>query len=293
MIRANPAGARRRELATGRRLPVDYRLFLRPALRRPAPMRAVDRPRDDAGRHGGSQPNGDFEQPMPEAPNKRKPRAGRTAPAAARPPRRPPESTGAAQARQGRPAMTRRSSSPSSAACRTRWPPGWGCRRSTTWSATSCARCLRPATWASAGVDDEGRQWSNFRYEYEHGVRIRARRRCPCAMYGRADRETESARARRLRYQNRRRGDGRRHRIPGSDMQPGVRAGVPIFVGDRACGADRAGDYEREHAYGENEVRLLEHRGGQHGRRAGERAPVRRDAAPAEGDRAARPPSWR
>ena len=67
---------------------------------------------------------------------------------------------------------------------------------------------------------------------------------------------------------------------------------VPIIGGDRVLGTIILEDHERENAFGEAEVRLLAHGGGEHGRGARERAPVRRDAAPAEGDRAA-PPSWR
>ncbi len=47
-------------------------------------------------------------------------------------------------------------------------------------------------------------------------------------------------------------------------------------------------NHERENAFGESDVRLLHDGRREHGRRAGERAPLRRDAAPAEGDRAAR-----
>ncbi len=70
--------------------------------------------------------------------------------------------------------------------------------------------------------------------------------------------------------------------------QPSLATAItPIFSGDRYIGAIVLENHERENAFGEAEVRLLEHRGREHGRGAGERPAVRRDAAAVEGNRAA------
>ena len=62
---------------------------------------------------------------------------------------------------------------------------------------------------------------------------------------------------------------------------------MPIFSGDRMIGSIVLENHERENAFGEAEVRLLEHGGGEHGCGAGKRPPVRRGAAAAEGNGAA------
>ena len=64
---------------------------------------------------------------------------------------------------------------------------------------------------------------------------------------------------------------------------------VPHPGGDRRVGHHRPGQTcEREHAFSDSDMRLLQTAREQHERRAGERPPLRRDPAPAEGDRAAR-----
>jgi hypothetical protein len=60
---------------------------------------------------------------------------------------------------------------------------------------------------------------------------------------------------------------------------------VPIVASDRVLGSIVLENYEREHAFGDADVRLLAHGRRRDGRGAGERAPVRRDAA-AAGSRA-------
>ena len=64
-------------------------------------------------------------------------------------------------------------------------------------------------------------------------------------------------------------------------------ARVPIIGGDRVLGRIGLENHDREHAFGEAELRLLTDRGRGDGRGAAERAALRRDPAPAQGDRAA------
>ena len=62
---------------------------------------------------------------------------------------------------------------------------------------------------------------------------------------------------------------------------------VQIVASDRVLGRLQLENHEREHAFGEAELRLLETVASSMGVALRERAPLRRDAAPAEGDRAA------
>ena len=63
---------------------------------------------------------------------------------------------------------------------------------------------------------------------------------------------------------------------------------VPMVGGDDVSRPDRARDFEREDGFDESDVRLLQTLAASMARGARERAPVRRDAAAAEGDRARR-----
>ncbi len=64
-------------------------------------------------------------------------------------------------------------------------------------------------------------------------------------------------------------------------------ASVQIVGSDRVLGRVQLENHEREHAFGDAEIRLLETVASLDGRRARKRAPLRRDAAAAEGNRAA------
>ena len=75
--------------------------------------------------------------------------------------------------------------------------------------------------------------------------------------------------------------------LPGTDASRSS-VFVPIVGSDRVLGSIVMEDYERDHAFDESDGPAAQHGRGEHGRRPGECAPLRRDAAAAEGDRAAR-----
>ena len=127
----------------------------------------------------------------------------------------------------------------------------------------------------------------HYLYEYEHGERltIASARAQPGGMLVQML-QTRAAAGHEQRSPRRRRSAASRSPAPTPSKSMRLRARSWAAT---ACSASIIlENYERENAFGESEVRLLTHRRRQHGRRAGERAPVRRDAAAAEGNRAAR-----
>ena len=143
-----------------------------------------------------------------------------------------------------------------------------------------------PATSASAGTTRDP-TWSITSTSTSTASGCTCRRRCRRrAGLGRtnardAARRSSSTRAPSSRRRARGTGPGHRHRALGrlrADRRPATGCSARSLLEN----------HEREHAFGESEVRLLTTRRRQHGRGARERAPLRRDAAPAQGDRAAR-----
>ena len=128
---------------------------------------------------------------------------------------------------------------------------------------------------------DHATRTAHFLYEIEHGTRVTM---APVTASEARWKEVDLGPQRhRPQHRGRGRGGGRRarHRVLASTVT------AKIVAADRVVGVVVVESFEREYAFGDDEVRLLQTIVGEHGRRARERAPVRRDAAPAEGDRAA------
>ena len=164
------------------------------------------------------------------------------------------------------------------------WPPSSTSRRSSTWSATSCAKFSASGDIGIRGGTSR-RTSSAILYVFEHGVRDRARADA-------ADREGAAAEVmyRRAPLVVTQRGGG--SRASASALSPGTdRSMSSVFVpmSQRRPGArlDRARELRARERVRRRRGAPAVDRRRQHGRGARERAPVRRDAAAAEGDRAA------
>ena len=147
---------------------------------------------------------------------------------------------------------------------------------------------LRNLFGSSMGIFwlDEPAGLVHFPYAYEHGERLHIAP-LPLATIATGRRWYEEILARKtVIWHNR---DEYRalelFLVEGTDMS---RSGVfaPIVAGDRLLGHARPGEPRDGQRLRRRRCAPAVHRGGQHGRGAGERAPLRRDAAPAEGDRA-------
>ena len=127
-------------------------------------------------------------------------------------------------------------------------------RRSSTWSATSCARC---STAGDIGIRwwDEGDRHARRCTPYEHGERLHHQ---PSPLKPRRRVAPHAARRERWSLDTRAEQAALRIRAssPGTDRQP-LDACVPILGGDRVLGLMLIENHEREHAFGEAEVRLL------------------------------------
>ena len=134
--------------------------------------------------------------------------------------------------------------------------------------------------------DDPGQNLVHYLYEYEHGVAHLPARRRRRSQVGSA-RLLQDARSRMVVNTAAAcvaAGTSLRCRAPTRANRSVM---VPIIGSDRVLGAIVLENYERENAFGEAGDAPAADRGRQHGRGAGERPPVRRDPAPAQGDRAA------
>ena len=132
-------------------------------------------------------------------------------------------------------------------------------RPSSTWSATSCARCFNTGDIGIRWCDDADRAGPS-------PLRLRARR-SGCALADRSTPKPErSERAhpadahadRRPTPQAELRGDWTSRRCRAPTWQPVAASVVPIIGGDRLLGAIALENYEREHAFGDSDVRLLQ-----------------------------------
>ena len=125
---------------------------------------------------------------------------------------------------------------------------------SSSWSATSCARCC--------DIDNIGIRWydhargrSHFLYEIEHGTRVDA---AADAVVARRDwRRRVIATAASSCAIPRREVAAASESSPGTDCSLSVVA-VPIVVGERVVGVVVVENFEREYAFGDTEVRLLQ-----------------------------------
>ena len=158
-------------------------------------------------------------------------------------------------------------------------------RPSSTWSATSCARCCGPTTSASAWYDDEdGPRPLPLRVRARQAASTVPRLRRPA---GRSDQMRDTRSRDRLQHGGRAAAASASALVPGTDRAQSVhlradrrrrpRARPLVAREPRARARVR-----RSRDPAADDRRLVD------GRRARERAPVRRDAAAAEGDRAAR-----
>ena len=150
-------------------------------------------------------------------------------------------------------------------------------RPSSTSSATSCAKSSRPTTSGSAGTID-ATNLRHFLYAYEHGQRL-ALPSTHAASSG--DRHAMLSRTRRpLVTRTRAEVVATRHRrsSPGTDGSKS-RSCVPIFAGDRVLGIDLARELRARVRVRRIRRAPAADASPRHGRRAGERAAVRRDAA--------------